>query len=58
MFIHISCPVQNHNLFVSYLSTAVMVYNLVVDYSQLSCQPNRTRPQSSERTLSASFDLW
>ncbi|KAG1902482.1 uncharacterized protein F5891DRAFT_1024282 [Suillus fuscotomentosus] len=28
--------------FVSYLSTAVMVYNLVVNYSQLSRRPNRT----------------
>ncbi|KAG1902488.1 uncharacterized protein F5891DRAFT_1024336 [Suillus fuscotomentosus] len=28
--------------FVSYLSTAVMVYNLVVNHSQLSRQPNRT----------------
>ncbi|KAG1859189.1 hypothetical protein C8R48DRAFT_715086 [Suillus tomentosus] len=32
----------SQNLFVSYLSTAVMVYNLVVNHSQLSRRPNKT----------------
>ncbi|KAG1801267.1 hypothetical protein EV424DRAFT_400979 [Suillus variegatus] len=32
----------SQNLFVSYLSTAIMVYNLVVNYSQMLRQPNRT----------------
>ncbi|KAG2092113.1 uncharacterized protein F5147DRAFT_657739 [Suillus discolor] len=47
---------NNDNLFVSYLSTAVMVYNLVVNYSQLSRQPNRT-PVSTNITSSMSFNL-